>query len=447
MKTIYLVILTFSLSLASAQEVPIFGNADIFGAAYVRDSLLVDSSITAPGLGGTGTGLIISAGGRITKTSYAVIADTSLWNVNTDTLRPKIDSLLILLQDFVVTGSTIKFPGITGSGTYINVAADGSLTKTTAASLADTSLWLQSGTSISPKGTRRIYLDNNVIIGDGTGTDSITASVNSIFLTAGNYDFVVNSDSFLNVFAGNYNAYIGGFAIAEVPTPLIVAGFTDFDGSFNAWLTNDTTSLTAASLGGITFSAPTGTVASLSDSMFIRTTGTMLLNGNTNLNLNSLVDVIVSATNTFSAVADTFVIQTPSLFGVSVVGRNATLFAGSSDGTLDLGNFNVIDTTSVQMEHILLGRADNSNFTTNVVAVSDVGMAFNIKQITGSVPGSNPYSFTMDTTGAMHYPPINATRASAITPTNGDMVYVSSTNGTFTSIGFWGYQNGVWVKM
>ncbi len=50
-------------------------------------------------------------------------------------------------------------------------------------------------------------------------------------------------------------------------------------------------------------------------------------------------------------------------------------------------------------------------------------------------------------TGLLNIKPITATAASAITPAEGDIVMVSSTNGTFTSIGFWGYQNGAWTKM
>lgn len=42
---------------------------------------------------------------------------------------------------------------------------------------------------------------------------------------------------------------------------------------------------------------------------------------------------------------------------------------------------------------------------------------------------------------------ITSAQASAITPTNGDFVYVSTTDATFTSVGFWGYENGAWVKL
>ena len=42
---------------------------------------------------------------------------------------------------------------------------------------------------------------------------------------------------------------------------------------------------------------------------------------------------------------------------------------------------------------------------------------------------------------------MTATQASAITPVAGLMLYVTNTNGTFTSIGFWGYENATWVKL
>lgn len=43
--------------------------------------------------------------------------------------------------------------------------------------------------------------------------------------------------------------------------------------------------------------------------------------------------------------------------------------------------------------------------------------------------------------------PISAATASAITAEDGMMVYVNTTNGTFTSVGFWGRENGSWVKL
>lgn len=43
--------------------------------------------------------------------------------------------------------------------------------------------------------------------------------------------------------------------------------------------------------------------------------------------------------------------------------------------------------------------------------------------------------------------PMTAIQASAITPTDGLLLYVNTINATFTSVGFWGYENGAWTKL
>ncbi len=40
-----------------------------------------------------------------------------------------------------------------------------------------------------------------------------------------------------------------------------------------------------------------------------------------------------------------------------------------------------------------------------------------------------------------------ATEASALTASDADIIYVTSTDATFTSVGFWGYENSAWVKL
>jgi len=44
-------------------------------------------------------------------------------------------------------------------------------------------------------------------------------------------------------------------------------------------------------------------------------------------------------------------------------------------------------------------------------------------------------------------PRMTAAQASAITSVNGLMLYVTDTDATFTSVGFWGYEAGAWVKL
>lgn len=51
------------------------------------------------------------------------------------------------------------------------------------------------------------------------------------------------------------------------------------------------------------------------------------------------------------------------------------------------------------------------------------------------------------TTKGVLFPRMTAAQGSAITPTNGLVIYATDTDGTFLSVGFWGYENGAWVKL
>ena len=42
---------------------------------------------------------------------------------------------------------------------------------------------------------------------------------------------------------------------------------------------------------------------------------------------------------------------------------------------------------------------------------------------------------------------LTAEDASLLIAEDGDFIYITSTNATFTSVGFWGYENGAWVKL
>lgn len=54
--------------------------------------------------------------------------------------------------------------------------------------------------------------------------------------------------------------------------------------------------------------------------------------------------------------------------------------------------------------------------------------------------------FTISGYGWMKLGGITATAASALTPAEGMVVRVTDTDGTFTSIGYWAYENSTWVK-
>jgi hypothetical protein len=73
-------------------------------------------------------------------------------------------------------------------------------------------------------------------------------------------------------------------------------------------------------------------------------------------------------------------------------------------------------------------------------------IAANTGQTGGYAAFTPNYVLTIKPTTCINLKPITATAASAITAAEGDMVFVSDTNGTFTSIGLWCYENGVWSK-
>lgn len=85
-----------------------------------------------------------------------------------------------------------------------------------------------------------------------------------------------------------------------------------------------------------------------------------------------------------------------------------------------------------------VGNTTNNTFTV-------VGNAF-IGSADGTANASAIVEFSSTTKGVL-MPRMTATQASAITGVNGLVLYVTDTNGTFTSVGFWGYENGAWIKL
>jgi len=56
-------------------------------------------------------------------------------------------------------------------------------------------------------------------------------------------------------------------------------------------------------------------------------------------------------------------------------------------------------------------------------------------------------SVSQNTEGSYQFNTITSAKASSITPKEGMFVFVSDTDATFTSVGFWGYENGSWLKL
>jgi hypothetical protein len=95
---------------------------------------------------------------------------------------------------------------------------------------------------------------------------------------------------------------------------------------------------------------------------------------------------------------------------------------------------NVVDNNSTAYQLNILGGASFVQFaSTNAAEVLTLGTV----STGSSVKTAAPFMTVQYT----------ATAASALTPQNGMIIYVTNTNATFTSVGHWARENGVWVKL
>jgi len=83
----------------------------------------------------------------------------------------------------------------------------------------------------------------------------------------------------------------------------------------------------------------------------------------------------------------------------------------------------------------LYDNADNKHYLQNLI----LGSSPTASSVAAIVINSTTKGFLISR--------MTATQASAITAVNGLMLYVTDTNGTFTSVGFWGYENAAWIKL
>ena len=87
-----------------------------------------------------------------------------------------------------------------------------------------------------------------------------------------------------------------------------------------------------------------------------------------------------------------------------------------------------------------------SNQIVSKFAVPTHGSQTSELQINGVTGGATETWLTLGKSGYLQLRSMTATEASAITPAAGMMVFVNNTNGTFTSVGFWGYDGSAWAK-
>lgn len=168
---------------------------------------------------------------------------------------------------------------------------------------------------------------------------------------------------------------------------------------------------------------------------------------------------ITSADNHVAIGAGTAPSVTSASHGISI-GRNAD---GNGEASIALGyqaatsaNYSAIINTS---------RASRTNSTANSLAIylDNVGTdaTFFIGQTADSYySGTGSFGFgtttpsanaaveiTTTTKASLKLTPMTAAQASALTAEDGQLLYVSTTDATFTSVGIWARENGSWVKL
>jgi hypothetical protein len=131
--------------------------------------------------------------------------------------------------------------------------------------------------------------------------------------------------------------------------------------------------------------------------------------------------VLPTSTNTVEAVLR--VERNTSGTAADGIGGSVDFFTAASDGNAYASNQLVskwVDATTVSRTSRLIIQGVSSATTQDVL--------------------------TLYGEGAVQLNPISATAASALTPAAGMIVFVSSTDATFTSVGFWGYDGSAWSK-
>ncbi|MHA1794669.1 MAG: hypothetical protein ACTSUK_01030, partial [Promethearchaeota archaeon] len=85
----------------------------------------------------------------------------------------------------------------------------------------------------------------------------------------------------------------------------------------------------------------------------------------------------------------------------------------------------------------------------NVPSTDNIGTALLFADDPTGISGLEVHSGAefISTTDAITIPRMTAVQATAITAVNGMMLYVTTTNGTFATTGFWKYENGAWATL
>ena len=118
--------------------------------------------------------------------------------------------------------------------------------------------------------------------------------------------------------------------------------------------------------------------------------------------------------------------------------------AGTSD---DTWNWRLKNNHEFEHNYGQLETGDFIMRSLNDVSVFHMNSGTNNVGFGTATPSTSSIVEFTSTTMGIRQTPMTSAQAAAITPVEGLIVMVSDTDATFTSIGFWGYQNGSWTKM
>lgn len=181
-------------------------------------------------------------------------------------------------------------------------------------------------------------------------------------------------------------------------------------------------------LGGIGMFVNSKTTPSL----FVQNSGAVGIN---NASPFATLDIVPLTTNNYAILMSSGGIYKTSTASSGAGGFELlnTTFSGSSGAHIQINSSGVFS---------IFHSASTANIPTgiNLTSTNDVGI--------GASPSASAKLEVSSTTQGFLPPRMTATQASAIsTPAQGLLLFVSDTNGTFTSVGWWGYNGSTWEKL
>lgn len=175
-----------------------------------------------------------------------------------------------------------------------------------------------------------------------------------------------------------------------------------------------------------------------------------------NFTANSGVGVIATSTSNNGLESSTT--SGTAVVGLSVSGKAAsfTIIPSSTNSVAEIARFarsttgtaaNGIGGSIEMYTQTVTGGTSVSNQIISKWLDATLATRTSELSLTGINSGTSATMVKFGAQGYMLLTPITAAAASAITPAEGMIVFVSDTDATFLTVGFWGYQGGTWIKM